>query len=344
MPDYAIVVATRNRLDMLRASLPLFVAQTHPATRIVVVDRSDDHNAVRALCDQIAESSSVPFNVLHGEAANLPSQRNQGLALVREPVTVFPDDDSLWFSDTAEQLLRVYDEDVDLRYGAVSAVDVYSAPGEVAVDVPPPRRRLTERAAIMAARNRVEAALVPQPFEVYGRDRTAQLVAHAETERLSHPLVGTIGGYRMSFRTEVAQRLRFDEVLGSRVGYGTHEDKDMALRVLRDGSLIAVAEGARVFHNVHPGKRAGGFAYGFYHVLNYLYVCRKIFPDRSRADAVTRRYLRYKVALYSLRRADAYDREVYRGAKAALSEYDALWSARPEELAFRYAQVSERHS
>ncbi len=342
MLDHAVVVATRNRLDVLQASLPLFAAQSRPAARIVVVDRSDDHDAVRALCAEVAATVAIPLEVHYGEAANLPGQRNQGLRHVREAVTLFPDDDSLWFPDTAEHLMCVYDADRNGRYGAVSAVDVYAAPGDVAVEVPQRRLRFTDRSAVMAVRNRVEAALVPQPFEVYGRRRTAQLAARRGPEDPDHALVGTIGGYRMSVRTELAQRLLFDEVLGSRVGYGTHEDKDMALRVLQSGSLIAVAEGARVFHNVHPGKRAGGFAYGFFHVFNYQYICRKLYPPGRSAMADVRRYLGYKVGLYALRRSDPYDREVYQGAKAALTTFDEVADAPPHELAERYEKITAR--
>lgn len=342
MHSHAIIVATRNRLDMLAVSLPLFVNQTRPAARLVVVDRSDDHDSVRALCERVAGDAGMPLEVYYGTQANLPSQRNQGLEVITEDVVLFPDDDSLWYPDTAEKVLAVYDADRNQRYGAVSANDVYVAPGGTG-DAPPRTSRLTEHPAIMGVRNWLEAALVPQPFEVYGRGRTHDLEPAARADGLDHELVGTIGGYRMSFRTPVAQRLQFDPLLGSRVGYGIHEDKDMALRVLSLGSLIAVAPGARVFHNVAPGKRANGFPYGFFHILNYLYICLKVFPRDSRALAVTKRYLGYKVWLYSLRRGDEYDREVHRGAKAALGEYDAFAAAPTHDLAARYAEISDRH-
>lgn len=342
MLDYDIVVATRNRLGMLRLTLPLFIAQSRKPARIIVVDRSDDHGSVRALCHQIAESAEVPVDVHYGEAANLPAQRNQGIDRVTSEVVLFPDDDSMWFADTAEQVMRVFEADSAQLYGAVSAVDVYESPVPLDADAPQRRTRFTERPSIMRIRNSIEAALVPQPFEVYGRSRSAELSVAARAAGLGHPLVGTIGGYRMSFRTETAKRVRFDPVLGSKVGYGTHEDKDMALRVLRDGQLIAVAEDARVFHNVHPGKRAGGLEYGYFHVLNYLYICRKVMPGPSPALAGARRYMDYKVALYGLRRGDEYSRDVYRGAQAALTDGDQLLRSSPESLAELYGTLSER--
>lgn len=341
--EYAIVVATRNRLDMLTATLPLFVNQSRLAARIVIVDRSDDHESVVRLCESIAKDAPMPFDILYGNEPNLPSQRNQGLEYVFEPVVIFPDDDSFWYPDTAERWLAAYEADTNERYGAVSATDVYTLPGQPEAPVPVRRIRFTNLPVVMAVRNLIEAAAIPQPFNVYGLERMAALGPAAKADGLTYPLVASIGGYRMSFRTELAKRIQFDAVLGSKVGYGVHEDKDMGLRVLQAGALIAAVPDARVFHNVAPGKRANGFPYGFFHILNYLYICRKVFVDGSRPLGVTRRYLSYKVFLYGLRRSDAYDREVYRGARAALSEWDAIMTAQPEELAARYAEICARH-
>lgn len=343
MLDYAIVVATRNRLDMLRLTLPLFLAQSRQASRIIVVDRSDDHDAVREYCEQLSGTVAAPFLILYGDKANLPAQRNQGLLHVEEPVVMYPDDDSMWYPDTAEQVMRVYEADANCRFGVVSATPVQSPPSTN--DTAPMRKvRVTDLPAVMRLRNRVERALVPQPFEMYGREQTALLAQGARVDKLDYPLIETIGGYRMSFRTSIAKALRFDEVLGSRIGYATHEDKDMGLRVIASGALLAAAPEGRVFHNVAPGKRANGWTYGFFHILNYLYICRKVFPDGSRALAVTQRYLRYKVFLYALARRDQYSRDLHTGAKAALSEYRTVMSTDPQDLPARYAEICERHS
>lgn len=342
MLDHAIVVATRNRLAMLRCSLPLFLAQDRPATQVIVVDRSDDHDAVRAYCETLAADSAVPLHVEFGKEANLPSQRNQGLARVVEDVVVFPDDDSLWFPDTADRLLGAYEADHDRLYGAVSATEVYTPPGAAADDRPEAQKRLKDHPTVMRMRNRVEAAVVPQPFNVFGSERTRALAPRAASNGLSYPLAETIGGYLMSFRTEVVASLLFDEVLGSRIGYATHEDKDLGLRVLASGLLIAAAPEARVFHNVAPGARANGFDYGYFHLLNYMYACTKTFPPASRALRALPRYLRYKVLLYSLRRRDPYAREVHRGAVAALAELPTLTAAPPAELPGTYARICDR--
>ena len=346
MLEYAIVVATRNRYDMLTVSFPRFIDQTRPAARIVIVDRSDAHDEVRRLCESFRSRTDIPIEVIHGAEANLPAQRNQGLACVDEPVVVFPDDDSLWFPDTAEHLMRVYEDDVNGRYGAVSITPVDRAPDDVSGAAPAAQRRFGTFPLVTAVRNAVESRLVPSPFNHFGTQQTRLLRPAAERDGLRYPLVPSIGGYRMSFRTEVARKLAFDEVLGSRIGYATHEDMDMGLRVLAAGFLIAAAPESRVFHNMYPGQRAGGFQYGFFHVFNYLYICHKVFPPSSRLLSLTRRYLAYKVALYGVRRlvrSDEYHRDVYRGARAAFSELSAVGAAQADELIRLYAEASRRH-
>ncbi len=342
MLDYAVVVATRNRQDILGSALRTFSNQSRPPGQIVVVDRSDDHSDVERIVADIAASTSVPIRVHYGEAANLPLQRNQGLRHVTEAITMFPDDDVLWYPDTAAAVMEVYESDEGSLYGAVTAVDAHRSPVPLGDEVPDRRVRLTDRPLIMRVRNIVESAIVPQPFEVFGRARSAALEPAARAAGLRHPLVGTFGGYRMTLRTDVARTLAFDPVLGSRVGYGVHEDKDMALRVLASGSLIAVAEAARAFHNTHPGKRAAGFSYGFFHLLNYAYVCHKIFPSGDRSRKVMDRYLRYKLALYRLRRRDQYDRDVAAGAEAAYSELPALLERPVAEAADLYEEICRR--
>lgn len=345
MLSYAIVVATRNRLEMLKVSLPLFLNQTRLANRLVVVDRSDDHDAVVEICGSLRAGTSIQIEVLHGEQANSASQRNQGLERVLEDVTIYPDDDSLWYPDTAERIMAVYEADINQRYGAVSANDVYDAPGTSIDEVPKRVSRITDHPVVIRVRNWLESALVPQPFEVYGAERSRELAPTARADGLGYQLVGTIGGYRMSFRTNVAKALRFDATLGSRIGYAVHEDKDMGLRALAAGYLIAVAPGARVFHNVAPGRRANGFSYGFFQILNYLYICKRGLPEDSRALGGTHRYLKYKVLLYSLRRHDEYAREVYRGAKMALAESETIMGSQrsPATLETIYEEICDRN-
>jgi GT2 family glycosyltransferase len=223
---------------------------------------------------------------------------------------------------------------------------VQVSPADPAAGAAARTTRLVQTPALARLRNRIEDALVPHPFNLYGTARIAELAPAA-----GHPgpFVPTMGGYRMSFRTAAVRSVGFDATLGSRVGYAQHEDKDVCMRLMRAGWLIAAAPGARVFHNVHPGRRARGFAYGFFQIFNYAYICAGAFaaggpPAERRARAAVPRYLRYKAFLYGLRRGDAYARAVHAGARAALAEVPALMAAAPADLPARYAALTGRHA
>ena len=340
--NYDIVVATRNRLDMLRHSLPLFLGQTVRPQRLVIVDTSDDHAAVAAFCAALDSDTDVSIRVFEGEQRNGAAQRNQGLGHVTAPIVAMPDDDSLWYPDSAAALLDAYALDTAGAVGAINLTDARVSP-LATLDThlrQTPLSRL--KSLIGPTRRMVENRLAPHPFDVFGEDRITALntPARVDTERL--PLVPTIGGYRMSFRTEAIRAEPFNANLGRATGYAQHEDKDVAMRLLAAGWLIAAAPQARVFHNVHPSRRAGGFAYGFCHVYNYAYICKTAFDPAARAWRHLDRYLWLKLLLYGLRRADEYGRSVHEGARAAARAVPALLAAPPDAVHALYCETCDR--
>ena len=330
--SYDILVATRNRLAMLRHSVPLFLGQTTPPRRLVIVDASDDHEAVRRFHAEVQAGADVEIRLIEASQRNLPAQRNQGLDFVESEIVAMPDDDSLWFPDTGAALLKAYAADRDRAVGAINAVDARSSPlgGIEATLRQTPVSRV--KGLVGPLRRRIETRFAPHPFDVFGEERIIALKGPERVDTTRFPLTPTVGGYRMSFRTEAIRAVRFNATLGHAVGYAQHEDKDAALRLLAAGWLIAAAPNARVFHNVHPSKRAGGFAYGFCQIYNYAYVCKTVFDPGSRAWRHLDRYIRLKLFLYSLRKGDAYGRSVWEGAKAAAAEAPALLAATPEAV------------
>jgi GT2 family glycosyltransferase len=340
--SYDIVVATRNRIDMLRHSLSLFLGQTLPPRRLVVVDASDDHGPVARFCAGLSPAGTEVIAV-QAEQRNLPAQRNQGLALVEAPVVAMPDDDSLWYPDTGAALVEAYAVDTAGAVGAINAMDMRTSPlATIEAGLrPTPVARL--RSLIGPARRFVENRLAPHPFDVFGHERIAALRGPERVDTARLPLVPTVGGYRMSFRTEAIRAVGFNATLGYAVGYAQHEDKDAAMRLLAAGWLIAAAPKARVFHNVHPSKRSGGFAYGFCQIYNYAYICRTAFDQASGAWRYLGRYLWLKRQLYALRRADSYGREVHEGATAAAAAVPALLEAPAAAVETLFRETCDRH-
>ena len=108
--DYSVVVATRNRLDALKLSLPLLLAQTRPPLEIIVVDSTDAPEPIRGIVEEVAPTTAIPVSYLHS-APGASLQRNIGLARARGEVTLFPDDDSMLFPDAMERVMRIYERD-----------------------------------------------------------------------------------------------------------------------------------------------------------------------------------------------------------------------------------------
>lgn len=339
MFGYSIVVATRNRINALEISINLFLQQSRLPQRIIVVDSSDDHPSIALLCDAISRKYSFPIEVIKSEYSNLPYQRNIGLDLVEDEVIIYPDDDSFWYPDTAERMLAVYERDTSRLIGGVTGIETNVSPIAPQTNSPRKTRRLVQRPNIERLRGKIESRLFPAPFNLHGNARIAELAPAARAAGLNETFVETMGGYRMSFRTEVIRRLRFDETLGYGIGYAIHEDKDLSLRVMNAGYLLAAAKGARVFHNVHPGKRAQGFFYGFYHLLNYIYIMRKITCENEGNSQSIKRYLSYKVFLYKLRSSNEYNNDVYLGAHCAMKYLDTIMSAPLQGLTGIYEDI-----
>lgn len=342
MIKYSIIIATRNRIDQLSVSIPLFLNQTRLASRIIVVDASDDHKSIISLCESISKTFYFTIEVIQSHKANLPYQRNLGLDLITEEVIIYPDDDSFWYPDTAEKIMAVYDRDKLHLIGGVTGIETIASPLLHKTKAPKKSKRFVQHPTLSRIRGKIEDLLFPVPFNVYGKSRIEALSTAARSAGLTDVFVETMGGYRMSFRTEVIRSLRFDEVLGFGIGYAIHEDKDLSLRVMKAGYLLAAADGAKVFHNVHVGKRAQGFEYGFYHILNYIYIMRKLVYNEEFNNKYIIRYLLHKIALYGLRKSSKYNRDVYYGAKSAIKHYKTIMSASILDSVSVYQKICEK--
>ena len=148
-----------------------------------------------------------------------------------------------------------------------------------------------------------------------------------------------------SSRRHLAKKFLFDEVMGYGIGYALHEDMELSMRLQREGFLLVGAELAPVFHDVHPSRRAGGFAYGYCWIANYLYACRRNIPQDSR---VWRRdlpaFIRYKLALYrgrSLVRREDYYTDVWMGARTAWGDRLRLMDVAPDEAPAAYRELCD---
>jgi len=330
---YAIVIATRNRIGALRASLPHMLSQQPRASQLIVVDSSDDHDPVRRLVQEVATENNVPHSVLHtSRGASL--QRNIGLALVKHPIVFFPDDDSIFFPNTSKSILDVYIRDQGRQVAAVCAFEALSAPANLETDqlAYPTERRKATRQGALRLRSKVERIFFPDPIRTYAK----HLIAKAQIPNWTHELglvpVEWMTGFRMTFRTELAFKYKFDENL---TRYSLFEDRDISLKMWIEGSVLATPS-AKIYHHKSPEKRDDGYRMGVIQILNLAYLTAKHTPLSHSSRSYLRRFCLYKATLYRLSSKDKFTQSRFEGAKAALQQLSSFISSHPNEAASTY--------
>jgi glycosyltransferase involved in cell wall biosynthesis len=335
LPDYSIVIATRNRPAALRLSIPRMLGQTPPPAQMVVVDSSDDHGATVAAVAGAVSGHSVDLTVLRCDRG-LTRQRNAALAHLRHPVVFFPDDDSIWFPQVARTHLEVYQRDSARQIAAVCAAEAPAPPPgwEVAAAGSYRMRRshlLQQRFA--RARARLENHLAPDPARLLGRSffPPAAELPDWFGDYDAVP-VEWMTGFRMSFRTEVIRAVGFDETLAR---YSLFEDIDASFAAWRHGWVVG-ARNARVFHYRSPERRDDGRRLGVEQLLNKAFVIAKHAPIDHPARAAMCAFGRYKTLQYRLAANGEFGAARLAGARAALREIDFLADSPPEVAAPAY--------
>jgi hypothetical protein len=180
--------------------------------------------------------------------------------------------------------------------------------------------RLQQRFATLRAK--VENRLVPDPAQVLGRSFWPPLSEFpAWFAELDVVPVEWMTGFRMSFRTDVIRRVRFDETL---TRYSLFEDIDASFGAWKHGWVVG-ARKANIYHYRSPENRDNGRRLGAGQLLNKAYVLAKHSKSESSVGAAMRKFGHYKVLQYRVAARNAFGRDRYCGARAASREMMALF-------------------
>lgn len=334
MSAYYIVLATRNRPEALRLSIPLMLAQSRPAKCLIVVDSSDNHRLIRETVEEATSRFDIRYEVIDSRPGS-SHQRNVGLRQVKAPVVIFPDDDSIWHPGTADAIMRVYERDTGNAVVGVCAAEAVDAPkgfGEGVEDIycMETSHRLKQR--IGHARARFEKKWFPDPFIMHGQENWSRFERPNWLGDENEVLVEWMTGFRMSFRTEAIRACGFDETFA---GYALFEDVDASFAVATQGLLVG-ARNAQVYHYRKPGGRGNERRLGVTQILNRAYVVAKHSPSGNVAQRRLLRYGRYKIAQYLTRTAGRTGRERVVGARASQRWVSAILAANQADLARVY--------
>ena len=246
-----VVIATLGRPDRLRAALRS-VGEMNPLPDDVVVVDGDAMRSAETVVDEFG--SQEPSIRYVGAEPGLTRQRNVGLDNVATDVVVFVDDDATLDRAAVQRLREIFrDPGVVGATGPVLEPSSHSIAGQ--------RSRLRRVIHPLGAEG---------TFTRYGYPRRL-------TDVSSRRDVEFMPGCFMSARTDLARRLRFDELLP---GYALAEDEDFSYRLSRLGRIV--------FDPALPVQHANaGFAgrdrrsFGRAVVVHRHYLFRKNFPANA---------------------------------------------------------------
>ena len=341
--EFDIILVTRNRQAVLEISIPLMLTQSRQPKNFIVVDASDQHNAVNNSVGEIFKNNSngINYKIVRAEAG-ISQQRNVGLCYAKSEIVFFPDDDSIWFSGVAEKIMEIYEKDHGKKIGAVCAAESLVPPGGFYEQNKDKIYRKEFRDGMAPYLNTiigsVEERYFPDPLLLWDH-LTAEASAPKWLIDYDAELCGPMTGFRMTFRTEVIKKYLFDESLGK---YSLFEDRDASKMVLRN-HFIAVARNAKVFHYRVPGPRTSGLEFGMMHIMNRVYVARKHMPKDPRSERIIKRYLYYKLLRYLLQTFTSYGRQRFWGGVKAMPYAMQLINASDENIQELYIKLRKKY-
>ena len=309
--NYDVVIATRNRPEALRLSIPLILKQGRPPKKLIIVDASDNHEQVRQAVMRVVVDFAVELEILNSKV-NLTHQRNIGLKHVESPVVMFPDDDSFWWLGVGEAIMRIYERDTDGEVGGVCAADAEKWPPEL--DATTYEMSLSDhiRREIAGIRHKIDRRIRPSDLQILGRSYFNERPTPKWLDDENAVLVEFMGGARMSFRTELIRKYGFDEDLGAYLPAASCEDFDASFKVIREHLLIG-ARNAKVYHHRLSGRRGKGFELGFIQNFNRTYVISRYTLPESRVRRVHKRQAWLKMFKYVAYLRSSYGRNWFLG-------------------------------
>lgn len=224
--NHALVICTRNRPESFLDLVKSLNNQTVLPTEIIVVDSSDDSRT-----QEIVETSKLFLSGIMKYISSTPGltkQRNIGVrnAINNNDILHFVDDDTILRENYFEIIVKKFSVDSKIVGvgGAISNL---------------PTHKCTLIKRLMLLDSNFEGRVLRSGVNV--------LNFKGDSDRS----VDWLSGCSMSFRSELFNKIKFDE---SRTGSGVGEDVDFCLRAKLFGKLLWTPD-TSVIHNQTPINR-----------------------------------------------------------------------------------------
>lgn len=289
--DWALVIATKDRIEALQVCVTLALDQTRPPAEVIVVDASRDWHDHAARIGAIMERRpGIGFRHLPAALPSLTVQRNQGIALARAAVLFLLDDDSFMYPDCAERIMAIYDADAEARIGGIQT-GIAPHPPRDGLNAGARKRQGARSASAGTSEGGIRSWLMQHLFLMnkallfipYDAPPSARsLPAGSPPASIAgQQVVPTtlFQGYRMTFRRQAVLEEPFDELLRY---YCPGEDVDASYRVSRRHRLLTAPE-ARLHHFTAASGRIDRFSTTVLSVLNQAVLLRRHAADQAAA-------------------------------------------------------------
>ncbi len=258
------IVCTKDRTNDFKELVQSLAIQTRPIDELIVVDASDTNDLVD-YCESLVGHFQIRcFRTSPG----VTRQRNFGVRHSTGHLLFFLDDDVVLEPNYIEQILRVFETDIDRKIGAVM--------GRILVS----KDWLVKSSPSVKIRHWLKSALADIFLQIKsgdGRFRYSGFSTHPQ-DMTDSCYVECLSVGCTAFRREVFQKVTFDENLAKR-GYSYMDDVDLSKQLLDTGYKVFYQARARLLHKRSPGGRLSRFEIYRMVVLHHNYLFHKNWPQ-----------------------------------------------------------------
>jgi glycosyltransferase involved in cell wall biosynthesis len=346
--DWGLVIATYKREAILPRCLRLAAQQTVPPKEIIVVDASPDWEKTRTKIMQelAAKYPTIDWKYVQAKRASSAAQRNQGIDMATADILFLIDDDSLMYPDCVEEVMHIYTHDTTHKVVSIMCSPV-SLPPDIQFQTE--EKRFSILSKIKVIRSKLRKFVVRQikrltnvkddGFIPYDFSTPKQTVPD-ELKNMAVCPVHCMPGRYMTFRREVIEQVRFEELL---VRYAKFEDIEACYRASHVGMMLHALK-ARIWHADASNRVLSRFTYTAIWGLNLAVLHRLYSNDLGRSKkhiakllwpllidrAIFRDVLTLDWSLPSIR-----------GFLFAFRYHKKIFSMTPEELRAWYPQFQQ---
>lgn len=340
--SWALVIATYKREYILPRCLRLAAKQTRLPKEIIVVDGSPEWEKTRDIIQEEFSRNFGQINLqyLKANRLSLPSQRNQGIKASSADILFLIDDDSLMYPDCAEEIMKIYEADIEEAIKGVSAIPLVEPPDNESFPSTNGIKVAVKPQQTVFRRWLKSLLSVEQTFFLpYDKDYPCRPIPD-HLYNLNIGRIDVMAGFAMTFRRNILLVEKFSEVLER---YAAGEDQDLSYRVSRYGAIVN-AINAYLCHLEISGGRLSKYTVTILASLNPAVLQQFYSDNKQRSQKDWRKLLQRRLLINFFR--DISNKNYHfpktRGVLFALSQLNIIYSKTPEELLKFYPEYQEQ--